>query len=90
MYDEDFPFWMKKGKLLIVELRRPEREEALRKENQRLQDELKRMREAYHRVEQSLGVEVYLNGELVDLLRMHQINFRQMLDHREREKRLGK
>lgn len=71
----------------MIEIRRPDREEALRVENQRLKDELKHLREMYRRCEDSLGVEVYLNAELVDLLKAHDIKFRYLLDHREREKR---
>lgn len=81
---------MKRGRLIILEIRRPDREEALRAENERLKDELKNLREAFRRCEESLGVEVYLNAELVDLLKAHDIKFRQLLDHREREKRQGK
>ena len=72
---------------LIVETRRPEVERALRAENDRLKGEIERLRQDYRRVESSLGVEVYLNAELVDLLRANHIKYRQLLDHREREKR---
>lgn len=81
---------MKLGtRYLVLEHRRPERETALMREVAQLRAEIETQRRAYHMLEDRFGVEVYLNAELVDLLKANGIRYRAQLDHREREKRLG-
>lgn len=70
----------------VVELRRPEIEQRLRDEVTRLKEELRKQNQAFRRLEDRLGDEVYLNCELVDLLRANNIRFRPYLDSRERAK----
>lgn len=72
---------------IVVEHRQPEQVKALRREIENLRFQVRDLKTAYQNLENKYGYEVYLNGELVDLLREHQIPFRQLLSHEERAKR---
>ena len=70
---------------IIVEHRNQAAYDAALREVARLKEELQRQKRAYFDLERRFGEEVVLNVELVDLLKLHHIQFRQLLDHRVRE-----
>lgn len=67
---------------LVCEHRFPEHEKLLREQIKSLEDENQRLRRDFSSLEHKFGYEVLLNGELVDILKAHDIDFRQHLDYR--------
>ena len=73
-----------KRQYVIVEHRQPGQVQALKAEISQLKAELKKQKKIYNDIVMKYGYEVYLNGELVDLLRASQIPFRATLEHAKR------
>ena len=68
-----------KKQYLIVEHRNSAAYENLRREVDRLRAELIQLTKRFHDLEARFGQEVMINGELVDLLKMNGIRFRETL-----------
>lgn len=75
---------MNRKQYIIVEHRQPGQVQALKSEINNLKAELKRQKEINQDIVTKYGYEVYLNGELIDLLRTSQIPFRATLEHSRR------
>lgn len=73
-----------KRQYIIVEHRQPGQIQALKAEIAQLKAELKKQKQINSDIVTKYGYEVYLNGELIDLLRASQIPFRATLDHAKR------
>jgi len=78
---------LSKHNFLVVELRRPEKQRQLEAYNKKLQEQIAQLRRQIINLETLYGYEVYANGELIDLCRIHGIPFRPALDHAEKVKK---
>lgn len=74
---------------VIVEHRSSGQVKALQSQIRFLQKELSDLRVRHTQLESRFGYEVFLNAELIDLLREHGIPFRKLLSHEERIKEFG-
>lgn len=71
-------------KRIVVELLNHEKYDALQHELSVVKSELNSLRKRFRDLESKYGYEVHLNSELCDLCRRSGVNFRPLLDHRNR------
>ena len=67
---------------IVVWHRFPESEKRLREELKKSEERFNQLKREYHQLERKFGYEVLLNGELIDILKEHDISFRDRLDYR--------
>lgn len=70
-----------KKQYVIVEHRSSAALDALRTNLRKLDDDYRALLQRFKQLEIRYSEEVYLNSELIDLLKLHGISFRPALDH---------